>query len=714
MSELPPCPTDDLISLISTGALKREAFDELCRHLQQCAPCARRLELISDKEDAFVSSLAGIKPDQLAQARATMLSESQAGELMVEKLLSQNSLHASRPLPSSPTLTLPCRIGPYDVQEFIDCGGMGEIYAARHVRLDRPAALKVLRSHRQDDPLAQERFLDEMRTVGRLQHPHLIQAYDAWEDAGRLYIVFERVYGKTLQQLLQDGAAFDVREIIRIALAVCSALEYAHGQGLVHRDIKPANIMIAESGEIKVLDLGLALWKSTSTSTKPLSGAVVTVVGTPGYMAPEQESSPANVDGRADVYSLGCVLRDLLNGGLQQRALAQQDNQVQGLQIVVVNMLADDNAARYQSMADVHRALTQVGEESPGKIPHVAGWPWFVWLLLWSGFLAVGFVSSQAWYVVDPKTSSPEELRPKQGAELREAELTAQTPVPTQVDRREAAITEPRPPSGIIPNSIGLALVEIPAGEFWMGASPEDPDPRPDESPQRLVQFPSGFWLGQHEVTVGEFRRFVAATGYRTEGETSGLGGWMASRSSSQGSRAANVIWSNPGYVVTDEHPVTLVTYADATQFCRWLSDLEGTTYRLPAEAEWEYACRAGTSASRSFELPSMAAYCWYLRNSAMQPRPVGGKHANPWGLFDMNGNVREWCADWYSESAYQTPIEKQPSGPLGGEKRVIRGGCFIDLESSMQSTHRGYMNPGESRNNQGFRVLREHATTVR
>lgn len=97
-----------------------------------------------------------------------------------------------------------------------------------------------------------------------------------------------------------------------------------------------------------------------------------------------------------------------------------------------------------------------------------------------------------------------------------------------------------------------------------------------------------------------------------------------------------------------------------------------------------------------------------------MQPHPVGGKHANPWGLFDVNGNVREWCADWYSESAYQTPIELQPSGPLTGEKRVIRGGCFIDLEPSMQSTHRGYMNPGESRNNQGFRVLREHTTTVR
>ncbi len=182
----------------------------------------------------------------------------------------------------------------------------------------------------------------------------------------------------------------------------------------------------------------------------------------------------------------------------------------------------------------------------------------------------------------------------------------------------------------------------------------------------------------------------------------------MASRASSEGTISPTTIWSNPGYPVSDEHPVTLVTYADATAFCRWLSEREGLAYRLPTEAEWEYACRAGTSGSRYFELTELGGHCWSLLNATMQASPCGGKHSNPWGLFDMNGNVREWCFDWYSSVAYQSASESQPFGPPLGEKRVIRGGCFIDLTSFMQSTHRGYMNADTARNNQGFRVLRE------
>ncbi len=253
-----------------------------------------------------------------------------------------------------------------------------------------------------------------------------------------------------------------------------------------------------------------------------------------------------------------------------------------------------------------------------------------------------------------------------------------------------------------------LEMVELPAGSFVMGSVEGDPDARSDEQPRRKVSISKPIHMSAYEITVGQFREFVEATGYVTEAKASGEGGWKASRASSYGEHDPDFNWANPGYSASDSYPVTMVTYADAMAFCNWLSKRNDRVYRLPTEAEWEYACRAGTNTTYHFPIESRDSYCWSLWNTknTVRPRPVGTRQPNAWGLYDMSGNVREWCQDWYSEDAYRQEYSAFPSGPSTGTMRVIRGGCFMDLNSFLRSSRRGFLEPRKALNTQGFRVV--------
>jgi formylglycine-generating enzyme required for sulfatase activity len=152
-----------------------------------------------------------------------------------------------------------------------------------------------------------------------------------------------------------------------------------------------------------------------------------------------------------------------------------------------------------------------------------------------------------------------------------------------------------------------------------------------------------------------------------------------------------------------------MVTHQDAVAFCEWLSEREQLPYRLPTEAEWEYCCRAGGIGTYPFPRVSMDDYVWSLNNAgrSLTPRPVATRQPNAWNLFDMAGNVREWCLDWYSDSAYQNDVEEFPNGPESGTLRVIRGGCFIDVDAFFRASHRGSLQPEQVLGNQGFRVVK-------
>jgi formylglycine-generating enzyme required for sulfatase activity len=301
----------------------------------------------------------------------------------------------------------------------------------------------------------------------------------------------------------------------------------------------------------------------------------------------------------------------------------------------------------------------------------------------------------------------------------------------------------PRAPSAAMPSSrqraFPIEMVLIPAGEFWMGsAEPAEALVRcfaeyhypaayfADEYPQHRVRSTRPFLLGKYEVTVGQWRTFAKETAYRTEAERDGTGGWGYNPLSQRcEGRRLRFNWINTGFEQTERHPVVNVSFNDAIAFCQWLSICEGRRYRLPTEAEWEYACRAGTQTryamgdnpadllnrSRTLD-PAAADVSQHVHELEIVADgliaftcPVGCFPANDFGLHDMHGNVWEWTADWYAEDYYARSPANDPPGPPDGEERVRRGGGWNSFPLWARSSFRNY-NSEESRClNLGFRV---------
>lgn len=271
-------------------------------------------------------------------------------------------------------------------------------------------------------------------------------------------------------------------------------------------------------------------------------------------------------------------------------------------------------------------------------------------------------------------------------------------------------------------NSIGITMILIPPGDFLMGSTQEQYEEalrgatNPNraevfarEMPAHRVRITQPFQLGRTSVTVAQFRAFVGATGYVTETERDGRGGFgMIDR---KWVRDPKYTWeTGPGFEQSDEDPVVNVSWHDAAAFCQWLSEKEGATYRLPTEAEWEYACRAGSAALwySGDDPAALVDYAWFDPNSDWHTHPVGTKKPNAFGLYDMTGNARNWCADWFEESYYaKSPLE-DPPGATSGTRRLVRGAAVHAKAEFLRSAMR-YADPPEHRMGQlGFRVARD------
>ena len=262
-------------------------------------------------------------------------------------------------------------------------------------------------------------------------------------------------------------------------------------------------------------------------------------------------------------------------------------------------------------------------------------------------------------------------------------------------------------------NSIGMKMVLIPPGEFMMGSSEEEIEAVlrdveeagvsgeevnktfVGEGPQHRVRITRPFYLAKYEVTVGQFKTFAEATDYRTDAEANGYAGSGAIEVNGEWKteHGPQFNWGNVGFEQSDQHPVGNLNWLDAMAFCEWVSKKEGSTYHLPTEAEWEYACRSGGTARFFFgdSNADLEQYAWYLCKYTM---PVGNKLPNHFNLFDMHGNVREWCSDWYSVDYYKASPEKDPVGPSSGVERVLRGEWSSCQPKHFRSGNRGRKHP--------------------
>jgi serine/threonine protein kinase len=552
------------------------------------------------------------------------------------------------------------RLGKFVLLQQLGRGGCGTVWKAHDTELDRVVAVKIPNPDLITSPVLQARFRREARAVARLAHPNIVTLYAVEQVGDTPLLVMEYVEGIDLARRVKQSGPLPVGQACDCVCQAALGLHQAHERGLIHRDVKPSNLLLTAGGTVvKVLDLGMVRLQSRPEDQDTTLTGAGHVVGTADFMAPEQARDARSADARADVYGLGCTLYYLLTarvpfpGGTASEKLVrrslEEPEPVERLQPavspalagVVRKMMARRPEDRYQSAAEVVAALTAVlaGTE-PG--PRRAARRWRpVFLASGLGTFAL-LLSLLLWGW--PGRSGP--LRQEQGAGP-----------PAQLEE--------------FPNSIGMRLKLIRPGRFLMGGRPGEGGP-PVFEKQHWVDITQPFYIGVCEVTQEEFQ---------------------------------TVMRFNPSFFTVEKgggprHPVEMVDYDLAVEFCELLSDLPDEkrarrVYRLPREAEWEYACRAGTRTPFHFgDDPGLLGdYAWFQGNSGGHTHPVGGKKENPWGLYDMYGNVWEWCADTY---------EDHPN------ERVLRGGGWGEFGNPRwcRSAARGHSDHRTKTNYHGLRVV--------
>jgi predicted Ser/Thr protein kinase len=254
--------------------------------------------------------------------------------------------------------------GKFRIVERLGRGGMGEVYKAVQPGLDRVVAIKVLPPELEDDPASLQRFQRESQALARLNHPNIVTVFEAGIEGGRCFFVMEYVDGPTLRDLMK-AKELDPALALRLVPQICDALEYAHAEGIVHRDVKPANILIDRRGRVKVADFGLA--RVVDPDAKTEITRTKAVLGTACYMAPEQVENPKRVDHRADIYSLGVVLYEMLTGELPLGRFEPPSRRARvdaRIDDVVLKALEKSPDRRFQRVAEVKVAVDLAGTQA--------------------------------------------------------------------------------------------------------------------------------------------------------------------------------------------------------------------------------------------------------------------------------------------------------------------------------------------------------------
>lgn len=377
------CPEYVVLLALSEGTLSDEQSELVFQHVLQCGDCDARLEQIEDESDTLIRALSAVP--------ATVEDEETFRAMQSELLAHPERFEGVRHFDGEnasdvpPGIALPMQLGNYELLEQIGVGAHGAVFRARHRRLERDVAVKLLM--RAAVPYIDE-FLNEMRVVGRLDHPNIIRATDAGEHDGLYFLVMEFVPGLDLSSLLRRSGGLSVPDACEIARQAALGLDFAHRHDLVHRDVKTSNLLFTAGGHVKLLDLGLATIPSRKSKTASTTQSGPR--GTADYMAPEQWRESDAVTASADVYSLGCTLFKLLTGnppyrplppGMTSKEMAHVEGAIPSLGSVrkeapprleqlLGRMLAKEAGSRPGSAAEVAETLRQfaVGSDLPGLV----------------------------------------------------------------------------------------------------------------------------------------------------------------------------------------------------------------------------------------------------------------------------------------------------------------------------------------------------------
>lgn len=569
-------------------------------------------------------------------------------------------------------------IKPYEVISQLGQGGMGVVYKARHMHFDDEIfAIKQLWQQFSQNPVFVRSFLEEGKTVRRLNHKNIVKVTDILEENGEYFIVMEFVEGRNLSDIIRRETGPIHRErAIKLFRQMLEGVAYIHNQPkpLIHRDLKPLNILVTNDDTIKITDFGIA-----KELDDEAGGHSTTVKGTPIYMSPEQIIDPKSVDIRTDIYSLGMTFYEMLcaktpfSGNSTTTPTAVYAAIMNGnvppptefypgisdaLSDFVMKAINKDRSLRFANANEMLNALDSLEQGGQTTVQGETGYE-------------------------PPFEHKRIPEKPKIFGGL-----------PTEVETFSPPVT---------PNTFkSKEMILVEGGTFRMGNDAGGSD----EKPVHSVTLDS-FLIGKYQVTQELWESVMENNPSKFKGAKRPVErvSWYDvvvfcnKLSAKEGLRQCYRVWNNERKGLFYK----LFTGQEEIPIC----DFSAEGYRLPTEAEWEFAASGGNR-SRGYKFSGsndIDEIAWYSNNSGSKTHDVAAKKPNELGIYDMSGNVWEWCWDWKGD--YGSGNQTNPSGPLKGVYRVSRGGSWYYYVGGCLVTGRGHSHPNEHSSNIGFRLVR-------